>query len=256
MKIEITLENALEKASPRLKKLMEHSIEVLRKGEKLALLYDPKDGYWCGFSGGKDSQALYHIAHLAGVKFKAFFSPTSIDTPEVIRFIRKEYPEVEFGKLTKSIFSEFEKRKCLPSMKIRWCCAEFKEKGGNGKVTIVGVRHSESVKRSKRNTIEVTNKKFSGDFDEFAEFQRNTKAKKLRAIKNKRIKAQDDFRKGRITEEEYRQFDEFSHHEEQMVTCIGGKDKIVISPIIDWDDTDVWEFLNNVMEVPHCCLYD
>lgn len=41
-----------------------------------------------------------------------------------------------------------------------------------------------------------------------------------------------------------------------MVTCVGGKDKIVISPILEWSVRDVWEFLNDVLRVPHCCLYD
>ena len=38
--------------------------------------------------------------------------------------------------------------------------------------------------------------------------------------------------------------------------CINGKDSIIINPIIDWTDADVWDFLNKVMEVPHCELYD
>jgi len=32
--------------------------------------------------------------------------------------------------------------------------------------------------------------------------------------------------------------------------------KTLINPIVDWLDEDVWEFLNNVAKVPHCCLYD
>lgn len=255
MEINITYEQALEKASPRLRKLMEHSYEVLRKGEKLALFYDPQDGYWCGFSGGKDSQALYHMAQLAGVKFKAFFSPTSIDPPEVIRFIRKNYPEVGFTPLKTSIFTMFEKKKTLPSRRIRWCCAEFKEKGGEGKVTLVGVRHSESARRANRGTISVTNHKFNGEFDEFEQYREDKRNAKLKTLDNKRKKMQREVRMGRMTEEEYQQFDEWSQHQEKMVTCVGGKDKIVISPLLEWNDTDVWEFLNNVVEVPHCELY-
>lgn len=256
MNIDITYEQALEKASPRLRRLMEHSYEVLRKGEKLALFYDPQDGYWCGFSGGKDSQALYHMAQLSGVKFKAFFSPTSIDPPEVIRFIRKHYPEVSFTPLKTSIFKMFESKKTLPSMRIRWCCAEFKEKGGEGKVTLVGVRHSESARRANRCTISVTNHKFNGEFDEFEQYREDKRNAKLKTLDNKRKKMQRELRMGRISEEEYKQFDQWSHHEEKMVTCVGGKDKIVVSPILEWEDTDVWEFLNNVVEVPHCELYD
>lgn len=40
-----------------------------------------------------------------------------------------------------------------------------------------------------------------------------------------------------------------------MVTCVGGKDKILVSPIIYWTERDVWEFLN-VNGIPHCELYD
>lgn len=36
----------------------------------------------------------------------------------------------------------------------------------------------------------------------------------------------------------------------------GGKDKIVINPIIDWTREDVWYFLNEVVKVEHCELYD
>lgn len=237
MQINITLEQALAKASPSLREKMTHSVELLRNGEPLAQRYS-KAGYYLAFSGGKDSQALIHMAQLAGVKFDSHFSPMSADPPEVLRFIRRNYPEVEFVQLTKSIYQEFINRKCLPSMKIRWCCAEFKEKGGEGRVTLVGVRNSESIKRSKRKEVEVTGRKFSGDLDGFNEWSEK------RIEKIKKGTAKDN------------QFDQFSEHQEQMVTCVGGKDKIIVSPIIHWTDKDVWEFLNKVVEVPHCELYD
>lgn len=40
-----------------------------------------------------------------------------------------------------------------------------------------------------------------------------------------------------------------------MVSCVGGKDKVIISPILAWTDKDVWEFLNK-MNIKHCDLYD
>ena len=36
-----------------------YSIALLRKCEKMALDYDPENGFYLAFSGGKDSQALY-----------------------------------------------------------------------------------------------------------------------------------------------------------------------------------------------------
>ncbi len=40
-----------------------------------------------------------------------------------------------------------------------------------------------------------------------------------------------------------------------MVACASGKDKILISPIINWTERDVWEFLNS-NNIPHCSMYD
>ena len=44
--------------------------------------------------------------------------------------------------------------------------------------------------------------------------------------------------------------------EEQTLGCIHGKESLLISPIIYWTEQDVWEFLNDVVKVPHCSLYD
>lgn len=41
--------------------------------------FEPKEGYYLCFSGGKDSQCVYHIATQAGVKFDAHYSITSVD---------------------------------------------------------------------------------------------------------------------------------------------------------------------------------
>jgi phosphoadenosine phosphosulfate reductase len=207
---------------------MQHSVELIRKAEKIALMYDAENGFWNSFSGGKDSQAVYHMTQLAGVRYKAHFAPTSVDPPQVMRFIRKEYPEVEVIQIKKSIYQVFKEKKILPTRKIRWCCKEFKENKGGNKVVIVGVRHAESFNRSKRKEVEVSGRKFAGNLDEFKKWG----------------------------DERRKQFDQFSEHKEQMITCVNGKDQIIISPIIDWEDKDVWEFLNNVVEVPHCELYD
>lgn len=32
--------------------------------------------------------------------------------------------------------------------------------------------------------------------------------------------------------------------------------KTLVNPIVDWTDDEVWEFLNDIVKVPHCCLYD
>lgn len=230
----MTLEEAYSRCSPGLRYRLQKSVELLRRAERLAFRYDAENGFYLAFSGGKDSQALYHVAKLAGVKFKAYFSPTTVDPPQVIRFIRKAYPDVQFEKVEMSIYQMAIKKRILPTKKIRWCCAEFKEKGGAGKVVLTGVRHAESTQRATRKEVEISGRKFSGDLDGFAEYQEQQVRKKLKHLNQ----------------------DQFSINKEQTISCIGGKDKIIISPIIDWQDIDVWDFLNKVVAVPHCELYD
>ena len=238
MNIKITLAEALNRASARLRKKMLHSVDLLQKAEKIALNYDAEQGYFLAFSGGKDSQALYHIAQLAGVRFQGHMNLTSVDPPEVIRFVKKNYPEVELNKPGKSIFQSAVERQILPTMRVRWCCAEYKETAGAGKVTLIGIRKAESSRRAKRNEVEIKSRKFSGDLDGLEEYRQEQKAKRIRR------KSKDGG--VNITNAD----------EEQTLGCIHGKESLLISPIIYWTEQDVWEFLNDVVKVPHCSLYD
>lgn len=192
---------------------IDYSVSLLHKCEQMAMDFDPENGFALAFSGGKDSQVLYHIAKMAGVKFKAHMNLTSIDPPEVIRFVKRNYPDVALIKPKMSIYDMAKKKGILPTKRMRWCCAEYKEKSGAGKVTLIGIRKEESVRRSKRNEVELNNHKFSGTFDQWSE------------------------------------------HKETMVKCVGGKDSILVSPIIYWTERDVWNFLNS-NGIVHCELYD
>jgi phosphoadenosine phosphosulfate reductase len=238
MNLKITLAEALNRASARLRKKMLHSVELLQKAEKIALNYDAEQGYFLAFSGGKDSQVLYHIAQLAGIRFQGHMNLTSVDPPEIIRFVKKNYPEVELNKPGKSIFQSAVERQILPTMRVRWCCAEYKEMAGAGKVTLIGIRKAESSRRAKRNEVEINNRKFSGNLDGLEEYRQEQKAKRIRR------KSKEDG--VNITNAD----------EEQTLGCIHGKESLLISPIIYWTEQDVWEFLNDVVKVPHCSLYD
>ena len=238
MNINITLSEALERASEGLRKKMLHSVELLQKAEKIALNYDAENGYYLAFSGGKDSQALFHMTQLAGVKFCGHMNLTSVDPPEVIRFVKKNYPEVELIKPGKSIFQIAIEKQILPTMRVRWCCAEYKETAGAGKVTLIGIRKAESSRRAKRNEVEINNRKFSGNLDGLDEYRQEQRAKRAR----RKSKEQGV----NITNAD----------KEQTLGCIHGKESLLISPIIYWTEQDVWEFLNDVVRVPHCSLYD
>lgn len=238
MNIDYNLSQAFERASKRLQKKMLHSVELLQKAEKIALNYDAENGYYLAFSGGKDSQALFHMAQLAGGKFRGHMNLTSVDPPEVIRFVKKNYPEVELLKPGKSIFQIAVEKQILPTMRVRWCCAEYKETAGAGKVTLIGIRKTESSRRAKRNEVEINNRKFSGNLDGLDEYRQEQRAKRAR----RKSKEQGV----NITNAD----------KEQTLGCIHGKESLLISPIIYWTEKDVWEFLNDVVKVPHCSLYD
>lgn len=199
---------------------LQHSIELLQKAQAMAFTYSEK-GYYLAFSGGKDSQALYHVAKMAGVAFEAHYALTTLDPPELVRFIRSNYPDVITDRPQMTFAQVCLKKKALPTQRMRFCCAVLKETRGAGTVTLTGVRRQESYKRSKRNEAEKIGSKkarFSGTFEQLDQFTRN--------------------------------------RELEGVQCVNGKDKIVINPIIEWSEADVWYFLNEVAKVEHCVLYD
>ena len=191
---------------------MEASIVTIQKAAKLAQNYTGKP-LVVAFSGGKDSQTVYHLAEAAGVEFEAVYSATTIDPPEVVRFIRKQYPIVKFSVPKMSFWQIAEKIRMLPNRHMRYCCSVLKEHTSAGRVTLTGVRREESAKRSKRPILDINKKP--------------------------------------------RQFDEFERGDKIDIQCFGnGKEKITVNPILDWTETDVWRYLNNVVSAPHCELYD
>lgn len=133
---------------------IKYSINLLQKAEKMALSMN-ENGFHLAFSGGKDSIVLYRIAELAKVKFFAEMSVTTIDPPELMRYIRKNYPQVKLNRPDINFYELIKKKKMLPTRIKRYCCAYLKEQAGIGTTTLVGVRAAESVRRAKRKEIEI-----------------------------------------------------------------------------------------------------
>lgn len=185
------------------KKLAE-SLDLLKKGEATALRMNPEEGYFLGFSGGKDSQAVYHLCKLAGVRFKAYYSVTGIDTPETILFIRDNYPDVKFIHHKQNFFHLVED-KGLPTIMRRYCCERLKEHFGAGQCVLTGVRAEESKKRASYAEIEV----FSRRKEHIGKDRKRTE--------------------GWLAETEHQ--------------CIKGQDKIMIRPILTWTTEEVFKFL-------------
>lgn len=107
----------------------------------------PQEGYYLGFSGGKDSGCLKRLADLAGVKYEAHFHRTTVDPPEVIRFIREFHPDVIFDRPSISMFDLIIEQGCPPTRRMRYCCRVFKESYGAGRIVLTGVRRAEGHTR-------------------------------------------------------------------------------------------------------------
>jgi phosphoadenosine phosphosulfate reductase len=176
--------------------LVEHTLfEIIDKVEMaLARIkdFEPPEGYYLAFSGGKDSCVIKHLADRAGVKYDAYYNVTNLDPPELVRFIKKQHPDVHWNLPKKSFRRMLLEKKFPPLRHRRWCCELLKENSGAGRTIMMGVRWAEGANRKKRRMYEI---------------------------------------------------------------CRRDSTKKYLSPIIDWENDDVWEYIkaNNISS---CSLYD
>ena len=149
------------------------------------------------FSGGKDSIVLKDLVKRSGIKARFIYSPPSVDPPELRNYIKKHHSDVEIKPYEKdkegkeiTMWTLIPKKLMPPSRMVRYCCDVLKERtGAEGDTVYLGVRWSESSKRSK-------------------------------------------------------------------LSMVGfWKKKIVVRPIIDWTDEEVWEYIHKY-KLPYCELYD
>lgn len=194
------------------------------------------EGLYLAFSGGKDSVVCKHLLDMAGAKYDAHYRVTSVDPPELVRFIRDTYPDVDRdvprddkGKPI-TMWNLIPRKLMPPTRLVRYCCEELKETGGEGRMTVTGVRWAESKNREDNQGVVTI-------------MSRNV---------HKELGGNTDFRKTRQggvmllnDNDENRKLVEFCYR----------RHKTTLNPIIDWTDAEVWQFIRQE-KIPYCCLYD
>jgi phosphoadenosine phosphosulfate reductase len=117
--------------------------------------FEPPEGYYVAFSGGKDSVVILDLVKRSGVKFDAHYNITGIDPPELYYFIRDQHPEVQRHRLEKTMWELIVKHMMPPTQMMRFCCEYLKERDGKDRRVITGVRWAESTRRSKRKMVDI-----------------------------------------------------------------------------------------------------
>lgn len=167
-------------------------------------------------SGGKDSAVICKLAENAGIPFEIVHSHTSADAPETVYHVRKRAKEYELKGVSYTIHYPTYKGeptsmwKLIPIMLMpptrlaRYCCAVLKETTGHDRFIATGVRWEESTARkNNRSSLEI-----------------------IHADRKKSLLLNND------NDEDRRLFE----------TCTL-KGKRVCNPIIDWQESDVWDYL-------------
>ena len=195
--------------------------------EKRAIQYlknfEPQtEPYYLCYSGGKDSDVIRILASLAGVKHDIVNNHTTVDAPETVRYIRT-IPDVIVNYPKKTMWQLIVEKGMPPTRLVRYCCAELKERGGKGRVLITGVRKEESSSRAanggvvkilgKPKTIE------KAAIEQGVEYEKTPKGGIVLNIDNA----------------ESRQFVEHCYR----------TTSIMVNPIVDWTQQDVWDFLRH-----------
>ena len=131
---------------------------VDKVADAIALLrqYEPPEGYYVCFSGGKDSVVTLDLVKRAGVKFEAWHNIITIEPPELMKFIYKEYPEVKHTHPNTTMHKLIVKYGMPPLRFVRFCCHNMKVPFGKGRFKVTGVRAEESAKRAKRPKVDIS----------------------------------------------------------------------------------------------------
>lgn len=135
----------------KLRKKVDWAIKFIQSASKKSI-DNGQDRIEVGYSGGKDSDVLLELVKLAGVPYQAIYKCTTVDPPGTLKHV-KQVGGVEI-KMPKRRFFELVEQMGFPNRFVRFCCGFLKEYNIN-QYLLVGVRRSESTRRSKIQEPEV-----------------------------------------------------------------------------------------------------
>lgn len=168
-------------------------------------------------SGGKDSDVCLALAKIADINYEVQHNHTTADAPETVYHVRDTFRRLELDGVKCKInwptykgkpvtmWSLIPQKSIPPTRWVRYCCSVLKEGGGAGRMITTGVRWSESVSRKNKRGIYES---MSHDISKKVIINNdNDDARRL--FENCKLQA-----------------------------------KRVCNPIVDWLDSDVWDFID------------
>lgn len=197
--------------------------------------FEPPEGYYLAFSGGKDSVVCKALLDMAGCKYDAVYRVTSVDPPELVRFIKNQHPDVvrevpldNDGKPI-TMWNLIPQKLMPPTRRVRYCCSSLKESGGDGRMTVTGVRWEESTNRARnQGAVTISSKSAYREIGESPDFHLTAKGGV--------VLTNDNTESRKMIEQCYK------------------RHKTTVNPIIEWTESDVWEFIK-AEDIPYCELY-
>lgn len=185
----------------------------------------------CTYSGGKDSDVMLELFKRSGIPFEVHNSHTTADAPQTVYHIRQKFYELELQGIKCTIDYHVQPdgsritmwnlipiKLMPPTRLVRYCCSVLKETGGQNRMISTGIRWAESEQRKGRESFETIG--------------RTKKDKILVSDEKMLLTDNDDTRK--------------------LFEQCQLKAKTVVNPIIDWKNSDIWEYLESERICTNC----
>lgn len=195
---------------------LEHkAIERLKMSAELSETYYEKP-LQVMYSGGKDSDVVLELCKRAGIPFEVVHSHTTADAPETVRYVRKVFHELELAGIQ--------------------CTVKYPVyKGQRTSIWQLIVDKQMPPARTARYCCEICKERSSPNrYIALGVRQAESTGRKDAGVAEKvgKTKAQKEV------------FD-FDNGDERIIASCQMKAKVKIHPIVDWSDTEVWQFLRD-----------